>query len=151
MKTKFLLLIYLFLFNSCSSQDKKSAIVNDDTLKVEFYFYPSSGGNSVYNVVYENGIVKVKNNENVNNNTFNRKFTEEENKEIIKKLNYIKVSKNITTEIILDSWRIELKIDSKIFYNKSGIKIKDLPDDIKILLNMLIKDSKVKIDLYDFS
>ena len=58
---------------------------------------------------------------------------------------------NIETDIILDSWRIELIINGITYYNKTKVTKETLPKDIRQLLYILIKNSTVDIDLYDFS
>ena len=63
----------------------------------------------------------------------------------------IKQRDDLETEIILDSWRVELIIGSKIYYNESDVRLNNLPGDIKKLFDFLIKRSTVEIDLYDFS
>jgi hypothetical protein len=151
MRTYFLYTVFILLFGSCNSQDKsKDTIMNSYKAKVQFYFYPSSGGDAIYEVDYNDGQITIKNNE-VSNVIFRTTLNKEENAKINEFADRIKIAPNTTTEIILDSWRIELKIDGKVYYNKSGIKMKDLPPKIKNLLDYLLRDSTVKIDLYDFS
>ena len=58
---------------------------------------------------------------------------------------------NIETDIILDSWRIELIINGITYYNKTKVTKETLPKDIRQLLYILIKNSTVDIDLYDFA
>ena len=58
---------------------------------------------------------------------------------------------NIEPDIILDSWRIELIINGITYYNKTKVTKETLPKDIRQLLYILIKNSTVDIDLYDFS
>lgn len=48
-------LLSLLIFTSCNSQEKKSndktIIKRDENMKVEFDFYPSSGGNAIYTMI----------------------------------------------------------------------------------------------------
>ena len=72
----------------------------------------------------------------------------EEIENIISKL---KPNNDIEPDIILDSWRIELIINDITYYNKTEVTKETLPKDIKYLLYILIKNSNVDIDLYNFS
>lgn len=142
--------LILFLTISCNSQDKKMVNnLDNNCLMIEYNFYPSSGGNSIYSVTLKNGLIRVVNNE--KGTIYSESISKCKNQDILKISEGIKESKNVETEIILDSWRIELKINNRLFFNESGIKIRDLPTDVKSLLELLIDNSNVKIDLYDFS
>lgn len=151
MKAYFFYTVFIFLFGSCNSQDKpKDTIMNSHTEKVQFYFYPSSGGDAIYEVDYNDGQITIENKE-IPNVIFKKSFNKDENIKINEFTDKLRIAPNTTTEIVLDSWRIELKINDIVYYNKSGVKMKDLPLEIKELLEYLIIGSTVKIDLYDFS
>lgn len=151
MKAYFLYTVFIFLFGSCNSQDKpKDTIMNSQTVKIKFCFYPSSGGDTIYEVDYYDGLITIVNKEN-SNVIFKKSCNKDENIKINELTGRLRVASNTTTEIILDSWRIELKINEIVYYNKSGVKMKDLPPEIKELLDYLIIGSTVKVDLYDFS
>jgi len=49
------------------------------------------------------------------------------------------------------SWYIELKINGQVVYHRANIFLKDLPDTITTLLELLIEHSTVKINDKDFS
>lgn len=151
MKKYFFCTIFIVFFGACNSKDKpKDSVISSYKVKIQFNFYPSSGGNAIYEVDYNDGHIKIKNNEN-SNDVFRIKLNKEQNAKIVEITNRIRIAPNTTTEVVLDSWRIELKINGKVYYNKSGVKIKDLPTEIGVLLDYLLRGSTVRIDLYDFS
>jgi hypothetical protein len=151
------MLLSLLIFSSCNSQEKKNS--NETTnrevkkMKIEFNFYPSSGGNAIYTIVCSDDILYIKNLEPVGNETsdYKKKLTEKEIKRVKQVVYEVIKREDVETEIILDTWRVELIIDGDIYYNKSDVNLKTLPIDIKNLLDLLIEDSTVKIDLYGFS
>jgi hypothetical protein len=122
-------------------------------MNIRFNFYPSSGGNVIYTINVVKDILVIKRNSLIESEKlyFERILTDEELKELIQICHKIKPSENVTTEIVFDSWRIELVIDGKRYYNKSCVKIKNLPNDISKLFHLLIKESTIDIDLYGFS
>jgi hypothetical protein len=146
----------VLIFISCNSQEKKTVNnthTENEKMKIEFNFYPSSGGNAIYTVDYSEGVLYVKNLESgkIENADYKKIFADNEIKKINQAVSELKQRKDVETEIILDSWRIELIIDGVIFYNESDVKLETLPSDIRNLLNLLIDESTVKIDLYGFS
>ncbi len=151
------LLLSLLIFTSCNSQEKKSddktTIKIDENMRVEFNFYPSSGGSAIYTIDYHNDSLCIKNLEPIGNEAteFKRYLSESEIEKVNQTVLKLKKRDNIETDIILDAWRVELIIDGVIYYNESGVKLETLPTDIKSLLNLLIEGSTVKIDLYGFS
>ena len=82
--------------------------------------------------------------------TYKGKITKDKIEEIENITSRLKPD-NIEPDIILDSWRIELIINGIIYYNKTKVTKETLPKDIRQLLYILIKNSTVDIDLYDFS
>ena len=82
--------------------------------------------------------------------TYKGKITKDKIEEIERITSKLK-SNNIEPDIILDSWRIELIINGITYYNKTKVTKETLPKDIRQLLYILIKNSTVNIDLYDFS
>ena len=81
--------------------------------------------------------------------TYKGKITKDKIEEIEKITSRLKPN-NIEADIILDSWRIELIINGITYYNKTKVTKETLPKDIRRLLYILIKNSTVDIDLYDF-
>ena len=81
--------------------------------------------------------------------TYKGKITKDKIEEIEKITSRLKPD-NIEPDIILDSWRIELIINGITYYNKTKVTKETLPKDIRQLLYILIKNSTVDIDLYDF-
>lgn len=82
--------------------------------------------------------------------TYKGKITKDKIEEIENITSRLKPD-NIEPDIILDSWRIELIINGITYYNKTKVTKETLPKDIRQLLYILIKNSTVDIDLYDFS
>ena len=82
--------------------------------------------------------------------TYKGKITKDKIEEIEKITSRLKPN-NIEPDIILDSWRIELIINGITYYNETKVTKETLPKDIRQLLYILIKNSTVDIDLYDFS
>ena len=82
--------------------------------------------------------------------TYKGKITKDKIEEIESITSRLKPN-NIEPDIILDSWRIELIINGITYYNKTKVTKETLPKDIRQLLYILIKNSTVDIDLYDFS
>ena len=82
--------------------------------------------------------------------TYKGKITKDKIEEIENITSKLKPN-NIEPDIILDSWRIELIINGITYYNKTKVTKDTLPKDIRQLLYILIKNSTVDIDLYDFS
>lgn len=152
------LFLSLLIFTSCcNSQEKKIAdkITNKEVeeMNVKFNFYPSSGGNVIYTIDYSNDSLYIKKLEPEGNEAteFKKHLTENEIKSIKQAVSKLEKRSDVETEIILDSWRLELIINDVIYYNESDVSFKTLPTDIKNLLNLLIENSTVKIDLYGFS
>jgi lipoprotein len=154
MKNIKILILLLLLIFSCNPQESNGHKKENPILKIEYNFYASSGGEPIYRVLYCDKEVIVENLE--HSHTYKGKITKdkitkdkiEEIESIISKL---KPNNDIETDIILDSWRIELIINGITYYNKTEVTKETLPKDIRQLLYILIKNSTVDIDLYDFS
>ena len=133
---------------SCNPQESNGHKKENPILKIEYNFYASSGGEPIYRVLYCDEEVVVENLE--HSHTYKGKITKDEIEEIESIISKLKPN-NIETDIILDSWRIELIINDITYYNKTKVTKETLPKDIRQLLYILIKNSTVDIDLYDFS
>ena len=142
-----ILILLLMLIFSCNPQESNEH-KEDSMLKIEYNFYASSGGEPIYRVLYCDEEVVVENLE--HSHTYKGKITKDKIEEIEKITSRLKPN-NIEPDIILDSWRIELIINGIIYYNKTKVTKETLPKDIRQLLYILIKNSTVDIDLYDFS
>jgi hypothetical protein len=149
MRKYILMCLLLFLVMTCNSQEKPV-----DDLKLETYFYPSSGGGAIYSIELKNDSLIVKNHEPINkseNSLFIKKLSNEELNNLSQIVDLVKKRENVQPEIVLDSWRVEVKVNGVTVYDESDVRIKTLPEDIKRLINFLTKNSTVKIELYDFS
>ena len=147
MKNIKILILLLMLIFSCNPQESNEH-KEDSMLKIEYNFYASSGGELIYRVLYFDEEVVVENLE--HSHTYKGKITKDKIEEIEKITSRLKPN-NIEADIILDSWRIELIINDITYYNKTKVTKETLPKDIRQLLYILIKNSTVDIDLYDFS
>lgn len=147
MKNIKILILLLMLIFSCNPQESNEH-KEDSMLKIEYNFYASSGGEPIYRVLYFDEEVVVENLE--YSHTYKGKITKDKIEEIEKITSRLKPN-NIEADIILDSWRIELIINDITYYNKTKVTKETLPKDIRQLLYILIKNSTVDIDLYDFS
>ena len=141
------ILILLLIF-SCNPQESNGHKKENPILKIEYNFYASSGGEPIYRVLYCDKEVVVENLE--HSHTYKGKITKDKIEEIEKITSRLKLN-NIEPDIILDSWRIELIINGITYYNKTEVTKETLPKDIRQLLYILIKNSTVDINLYDFS
>ena len=141
------ILILLLIF-SCNPQESNGHKKENPILKIEYNFYASSGGEPIYRVLYCDEEVIVENLE--HSHTYKGKITKDKIEEIENITSRLKPN-NIEPDIILDSWRIELIINGITYYNKTKVTKDTLPKDIRQLLYILIKNSTVGIDLYDFS
>lgn len=141
------ILILLLIF-SCNPQESNGH-KEDSMLKIEYNFYASSGGEPIYRVLYFDEEVVVENLE--HSHTYKGKITKDKIEEIENIISKLKPNNDIEPDIILDSWRIELIINGITYYNKTKVTKETLPKDIRQLLYVLIKNSTVDIDLYDFS
>ena len=148
MKNIKILILLLLLIFSCNPQEGNRHKKENSILKIEYNFYPSSGGEPIYRVLYFDEEVVVENLE--HSHTYKGKITKDKIEEIEKITSRLKPN-NIEPDIILDSWRIELIINGITYYNKTKVTKETLPKDIRQLLYVLIKNSTVDIDLYDFS
>ena len=142
-----ILILLLMLIFSCNLQESNEH-KEDSMLKIEYNFYASSGGEPIYRVLYCDEEVVVENLE--HSHTYKGKITKDKIEEIERITSRLKPN-NIEPDIILDSWRIELIINDITYYNKTKVTKDTLPKDIRQLLYVLIKNSTVDIDLYDFS
>ena len=142
-----ILILLLMLIFSCNLQESNEH-KEDSMLKIEYNFYASSGGEPIYRVLYCDEEVVVENLE--HSHTYKGKITKDKIEEIENITSRLKPN-NIEPDIILDSWRIELIINGITYYNKTKVTKETLPKDIRQLLYVLIKNSTVDIDLYDFS
>ena len=142
-----ILILLLMLIFSCNPQESNEH-KEDSMLKIEYNFYPSSGGEPIYRVLNFDEEVIVENLE--QSHTYKGKITKDKIEEIENITSRLKPN-NIEPDIILDSWRIELIINGITYYNKTKVTKETLPKDIRQLLYILIKNSTVDIDLYDFS
>ncbi len=156
-KNIIVLLLSLLNFSSCNSQENKSVDEttnkSDEKMKLEFYFYPSSGGKAIYTIEYSGNSLYINNLEPTGNEAteYKKHLTKNEIKKIKQAILELKKRDDIETEIILDAWRVELIIDGVLYYNDSDVKLETLPTDIKKILNLLIEGSTVKIVLHGFS
>ena len=148
MKNIKILILLLILIFSCNPQESNGHKKENPILKIEYNFYASSGGEPIYRVLYFHEEVVVENLE--HSHTYKGKITKDKIEEIENITSKLKPN-NIETDIILDSWRIELIINGITYYNKTKVTKETLPKDIRQLLYVLIKNSTVDIDLYDFS
>ena len=146
MKNIKILILLLILIFSCNPQESNGH-KEDSMLKIEYNFYASSGGEPIYRVLYFDEEVVVENLE--HSHTYKGKITKDKIEEIENITSRLKPN-NIEPDIILDSWRIELIINGITYYNKTKVTKETLPKDIRQLLYILIKNSTVDIDLYDF-
>ena len=149
----FNILIYNFLiltlFQFCQPNNLEM-----DKMNVKIGLYPSSGGDIVYSIeIHSDSLIikKIMNEEIKKQTIFQEHLTKAQVERVNKLIKSIKKRENTDTEIVLDSWRIELKINNKIYYNKSDIRIKTLPSDIRSLVEYLINLSNVKIELDGFA
>ena len=149
MKNIKILILLLLLIFSCNSQENNRRHKEDTILKIEYNFYPSSGGDPIYRVSYFNEEVIVENLE--YSYIYKGKIAKDKIEEIENIISKLKPNNDIEPDIILDSWRIELIINDITYYNKTEVTKETLPKDIKYLLYILIKNSNVDIDLYNFS
>ena len=145
---KILILLLMMIF-SCNPQESNGHKKENPILKIEYNFYPSSGGEPIYRVLYCDEEVVVENLE--HSHTYKGKITKDKIEEIENIISKLKPNNDIEPDIILDSWRIELIINGITYYNKTKVTKETLPKDIRQLLYILIKNSTVGIDLYDFS
>ena len=145
---KILILLLMMIF-SCNPQESNGHKKENPILKIEYNFYPSSGGEPIYRVLYFDEEVVVENLE--HSHTYKGKITKDKIEEIENIISKLKPNNDIEPDIILDSWRIELIINGITYYNKTKVTKETLPKDIRQLLYILIKNSTVDIDLYDFS
>lgn len=143
------LIILCFALTSCKSQDKKLEI-----MEIGLYFYPSSGGDVIYSVDIKDYSLVVKNHAPLDTT----KLTDY--KGTLSKTDIDSISnftrnliyrETFDNEIVLDSWRLVLKVNGRKMYEKTDFSIKDLPKDVKNLVKYLMKISPVEIDLYGFS
>ena len=148
MKTLKIVILLLMLIFSCNPQESNGHKKENPILKIEYNFYASSGGEPIYRVLYFDEEVIVENLE--HSHTYKGKITKDKIEEIENITSKLKPN-NIEPDIILDSWRIELIINDITYYNKTKVTKETLPKDIRQLLYILIKNSTVDIDLYDFS
>ena len=148
MKNIKILILLLMLIFSCNPQESNGHKKENPILKIEYNFYASSGGEPIYRVLYWDEEVVVENLEHFY--TYKGKITKDKIEEIERITSKLKPN-NIEPDIILDSWRIELIINDITYYNKIKVTKDTLPKDIRQLLYILIKNSTVDIDLYDFS
>lgn len=149
MKKYFLILLSFFITVSCNSQKKQA-----DDMKIDIHFYPSSGGDAIYSICLEDDSLIVKNNEPMSrseNSIYKERISDEKLRKLRDIVTSVEKRNDVESEIILDSWRIEVKINNIKFFNESDVRIKTLPKDVRNLINFLTKDSTVKIELYGFS
>ena len=149
MKNIKILILLLILIFSCNPQESNGHKKENPILKIEYNFYASSGGEPIYRVLYFDEEVVVENLE--HSHTYKGKITKDKIEEIERITSKLKPNNDIEPDIILDSWRIELIINGITYYNKTKVTKETLPKDIRQLLYILIKNSTVDIDLYDFS
>ena len=143
-----ILILLLMLIFSCNPQEGNGHKKENPVLKIEYNFYASSGGEPIYRVLYFDEEVVVENLE--YSYIYKGKIAKDKIEEIEKITSKLKPN-NIEPDIILDSWRIELIINGITYYNETKVTKDTLPKDIRQLLYILIKNSTVGIDLYDFS
>ena len=149
MKNIKILILLLLLIFSCNPQESNGHKKENLILKIEYNFYASSGGEPIYRVLYCDEEVVVENLE--YSYIYKEKIAKDKIEEIEKIISKLKPNNDIEPDIILDSWRIELIINGIIYYNETKVTKDTLPKDIRQLLYILIKNSTVDIDLYDFS
>lgn len=122
-------------------------------MDIQINFYPSSGGNAIYAITLLGDNLEIKDLGSSKNKgkVFNKVLSKGESDKVKQVVSKIEHRSDVETEVILDSWRVELLINGDRYYNESGIRIETLPEDIRNLYEFLVKKSKVKIDLYSFS
>lgn len=148
MKKYIIIIFSVFVSIFCFSQNNKCS-----KMEIQINFYPSSGGNAIYAITLIGNNLEIKdlNSSKNKGKAFNKVLSKGESDKVKQVVSKIKQRADVETDVILDSWRVELLINGSRYYNESGIKIETLPEDIKNLYELLIKKSKVKIELYSFS
>lgn len=148
MKKHILIIFSVFVSIFCFSQNNKCS-----KMDIQINFYPSSGGNAIYAITLLGDNLEIKDLGSSKNKgkVFNKVLSKGESDKVKQVVSKIEHRSDVETEVILDSWRVELLINGDRYYNESGIRIETLPEDIRNLYELLVKKSKVKIDLYSFS
>ena len=163
MKQTIILLLSLFLFASCNSQEKRDATQEkkdnieenkNDKMDIRVCFYPSSGGEAIYSIELRDESLAITNSKPLNDKTptsYKKHLSREDIQELKEIVKSISKRGDLEADVILDSWRVELIIDGVKYYNESDVNMNTLPADIRKLIEFITKDSSVKIDLYGFS
>lgn len=148
MYIKYLFILQLMLFSCHSNQHKFYKLE-----VLELNFYSSSGGDAIFKIKLKNDTLDIYSMGSLENDKFlhyQKIIKQNELQKLNKLISKLKPDNDLEQNVILDSWRIELIINNKIFYNKSSVKINDLPNNIQKIFSLLTKDSSVKIILDDW-
>ena len=151
------IILLLLTITSCNSQatkiDGEITVRQDENVKIEFNFYPSSGVSVIYTIKYYGDSLCVKKLEPRGNEVtdFKKHLSDKEVDKIKQVVSTLKKRGDVETDLVFDTWRVELLINDTIYYNELGGTIETLPTDVKSLLNLLIEESSVEIELYGFS
>lgn len=154
-------MLYLFTYSlvlgtllSCGSPQIEQVSHDEiQELSIQFNFYPSSGGSAIYTVALVGDTVQIVKHEPLGNEPvfFSRLLSKQDVEAVGDQVSSLRRSSEIVADVILDSWRIEVLIHGDTYFNKSGVRLRDLPMEYRRLFNLLTKGSTVEVDLFDFS
>lgn len=158
MKNKYiiLLLFYSLCLISCHSQDKRNAMSKSENQKetISLIFYPSGVIDDVrYSISVISDSLIVKNYFPININDkreYAVQLSNNQINEIDTLVSAIKMQyRNIG--VFEDTWGITLIINNQVVYEVGDFSFNIPPNEVKNLINYLIRLSAIKIELYGFS
>ncbi len=159
MKLNIALLCLLFCSSCANSNKNEKKIKMDegsDSIKIEFYLYPTGNFNDVrYSVVVDRSILIVENHDTKNgtkipHNTSQKTLSViqiEKIKALVKETKFMKEEEALVTE---DTWGCKLIVDNITLFESTSFTYESLNDN-QTLITYILSLLPVKLELYGFS
>ena len=156
MKITYIIFCLCFLVSCHSGEHKNKNEIRQNNVDLSLIFYPS---NSIEDKRYSICIINdslIVNDYSVGRDIndkkeYRGKISIMQNKEIMKRISFIKKHSKNKDDFILGGWGCKLIINHKVIYEDNSFSTNEMPKEIKSLINYLIQISPISINLYSLS
>ncbi len=142
----------ILIFSSCYTQHTKESVIFQ---KYELFFYPGRTPQSVrYSIVVNGDSIQAKNHRSVKNNKkthYTGKLSIKQLSELSSLYSRIIIEYPKRSSSVTDTWGVSLIVDNKKIYEDDDFSLEGTPEEIRKLIEYLIKIGVIKIELLGFA